>query len=75
MPESLVVDGVAENKKWTDLYFTHCNIRKITPTLYNAAANGVVEQGHRQIADALFILIACLDKLNLMWIDHLPAVL
>jgi len=43
MPESLVVYGVAENKKWTDLLFAHYNIWKITITTYHAAANGVVK--------------------------------
>jgi transposase-like protein len=58
-PESVVVDGGAENKKWTDLLLKRYNIRKITVTPYHAAANGVIERGHRPIADALSKLTAC----------------
>ena len=75
MPESVVVDGGAENKKWTDLLLKRYNIRKITITPYHAAANGVVERGHHPIADALSKLTACFGEHKEMWIDHLPAVL
>jgi hypothetical protein len=74
-PESVVVDGGAENKKWTDLLLKRYNIRKITVTPYHAAANGVIERGHRPIGDALSKLTACSDEPKEMWIDHLPAVL
>jgi len=73
-PESVVVDGGAENKKWTDLILKRYNIRNITVTPYHAAANGVIERGHRPITDALSKLTACSDKPKEMWIDHLPAV-
>jgi hypothetical protein len=56
--ESVVVDGGAENKKWIDLRLKHYNIRKITVTPYHTAANGVIERGHRPIADALSKLTA-----------------
>ena len=75
MPESIVVDGGAENKKWTDLPVKRYNTRKITVTPYHAAANGVVERGHRPIADALAKLTACSGEPKEMWIDLLPAVL
>jgi len=68
-------DGGPENKKWTDLLLKRYNIRKITVTPYPAAANGVIERGHRPIADALSKLTACSDEPKEMWIDHLPAVL
>ena len=42
-PESVVVDGGAENQKWTDLLLKRYNIRKITVTPYHAAANGVIK--------------------------------
>jgi hypothetical protein len=74
-PESVVVDGGAANTKWTDLLFKRYNMRKITVTPYHAAANGVIERGHRPIADALSKLTACSDEPKEMWIDHLLAVL
>ena len=49
----MVVDGAREMKKWTDLLPKRYNIQMITVTAYHAAANGVIEQGHRPIADAL----------------------
>jgi hypothetical protein len=71
----MVVDGGAENKKSTKLLLKRYNIRKITVTPYHAAANGVMERGHRLIADAQSKLTACSDKPKEMWIDHVPAVL
>jgi len=57
-PESVVVDGGAESKKWTYLLLNCSNFRKITITTYRAAGNGVNERGHRPIADAPSKLIA-----------------
>jgi hypothetical protein len=74
-PESVVVDGGPVNKKWTDLLIKRNNLRMITATPYNAAANGVFEQRHRPIANALSNLKACSDEPKQLWIDHLPAVL
>jgi hypothetical protein len=74
-PESVVVDGGAEKKKSTKLLLKRYNIRKITGTPYHAAANRVIERGHRPIADALSKLTACSDKPKEMWITHLLAVL
>jgi hypothetical protein len=73
--ESVVVDRWAENKKWTDLILKCYNIRKITITPYHAAADGVIEWGHRLIADALSKLTACSDEAKEILIDHLTAVL
>jgi len=61
-PESVVVDGGAEIKKWTDLLLIRYNFRKITVTPYHAANDGVIERGHRPIADALSRLMACSDE-------------
>jgi hypothetical protein len=74
-PVSVVLEGGAENKKWTDLLLKRYNIRKITVTPYHAATNGVIERGHRPIADALSKLTACSDEPKEMWINYLPAVL
>jgi len=74
-PESVVVDRGAENKKWTDLLLKHYNIWKITITPYDAAADGVIERGHRPIADVVSNLTACSDETKEMWIDHLLAVI
>ena len=71
----MVVEGGAENKKWTDLLLKCYNIWRLTVTLYHAAANSVNQQGHRPIADELSNLTACSDEPKKMWIDHLPAVL
>jgi hypothetical protein len=38
-PDSVVVDGSVENKKWTDLSLKRYGIRKITTTVYHAASN------------------------------------
>jgi hypothetical protein len=73
--DSVVVDGGAENKKWTDLLRQRYNIRKITVTQYHATTNGVIERGHRPIADALSKLMACSDEPKEMSIDLRPAVL
>jgi len=74
-PDSIVVDGGAENRKSTNLFLKCYNIQKITITPYHAATNGVIEQGHRPIADGLSKLTACSDEPKEMWIDHLPAML
>jgi hypothetical protein len=70
----VVVDGGAQNNKWTDLLLKRYNIRKITLTLDHAAANGLIERGHRPITGRLSKLTACSDEPNEMWIDHLLAV-
>ena len=44
-------------------------------TLYDAAANGVLELAYKPIADALSKLIACSDEPKEIWIDHLLVVL
>jgi hypothetical protein len=41
--ESLMVEGGAENKKWTDHLLKRYNSRNITVPPYNPAANGVIE--------------------------------
>jgi hypothetical protein len=71
----VVVDGGAENKKWTDLLLKRYNIRNITITPDHAAANGVIDRGYRPIADALSKLTAGSDEPKDMRIDHLLAVL
>jgi len=68
------VDEGAEHMKWTDLLLKHYNIRKITATPYHAASNGVIEEGHRPIADALSKLTACSDEPKAMRINSLLAV-
>ena len=69
------MEGGAENQNWTDLLLKRYNSWKITVTPYHAAANGVIERGHRPIADALSKLTACSDELKETWIDLLQAVL
>ena len=54
----MVEDGGAEKEKWTDHLLKRYIIRKIAVTPYHAAANGVIERGHRPIADALSKLTA-----------------
>jgi hypothetical protein len=70
----VVVDGGAQNKNGTDLLLKCYNIQKITITPYHAATNGVIERGHRLIADALCKLTACSDEPKEMWINHLLVV-
>jgi hypothetical protein len=74
-PGSVVVDAQGEITHWTDLLLVCYNMRKITRTIYHAAANGVIERRNRPIAEALSILAASSDGPKEMWIDHHPAVL
>jgi hypothetical protein len=71
----VVVDGGPEQKKWTDLIGKRYNIWKITVTLYNATASGVILRGYRLIGDALSKLTAYSDKLKNIRIGHPLAVL
>ena len=74
-PECVVVEGEAESKKWTDLLCKCYNVQMITVTPYHAAADGVIDPGHRPIADALSKLTGCSYEPKEMWVDHLLAVL
>jgi len=74
-PESVVVDGGAENTILTYLLLKWYNIRKSSVTTRHATTTGVFEWGHRLIATAPSPLSALSAEQTVVWIDHLVAVL
>ena len=68
----LVVDGGSENKKYVEALTLKYGIKRVVVSAYNPQANGVVERGHKPIADSLVKLQAAGYG---DWVSLLPLVL
>jgi hypothetical protein len=67
----LVVDGGPENKAVVEEITTRYGIKRVVVSAYHPPANGMIERGHRPIADSL----AKMTKESKGWTDNLHAVL
>ena len=71
-PERIIIDRGPENKGLTE-ELLHCyQIRRVQVSAYYAQANGLVEQGHKTVIDALAKMS---NKVNSNWVKNLSAVL
>ena len=73
MFKKLVVDGGPENKKLVTELAQRYAIKKVVTSAYHPQANGIVEVGHRGIADALSKMSTRPNGRD--WMNHLHAVL
>ena len=75
IPRTLIVDGGPENKGAVEDLAQRFGSYRLQVTPYHPEANGVVERGHQQIADALSKLTDCSGEPAWRWKDHLTSVL
>jgi len=75
-PLKIVVDGGPENKDIVDVLLKRYKVKRIQITAYHPQANGMIEVGHRPIANALSKMTKGGTTLGAEgWVAHLPAVL
>ena len=72
-PTSIIVDGGSENKGEVDIICNQLGVKKHMITAYHPQANGVVEQGHKQLVNGLSK--ACSGKSPAKWPEYLNDVL
>lgn len=69
----LVVDGGPENKKLVSELAERYNTKRVVTSAYHPQANGIVEVGHRGIANSLSKMTTATTRKD--WMNHLHAVL
>jgi hypothetical protein len=75
VPRELIVDGGPENKGELKKLAEEMGMFRCQVMPYHPESNGVVERGHKAIADALSKLTEGSREAEWHWREHLPAVL
>ena len=68
----MVIDRESENKRFVTVFTEKYSIERVQVSAYYPAANGMVEQGHKPIVDALAKMT---DSGLGNWVRNLPLVL
>jgi hypothetical protein len=68
----LVIDGGPENKGYVAAFTAKYRIKRVQVSVYHLPANGMIEQGHKPIANALAKLT---DSGLSNWVQNLSIVL